>query len=825
MVRRIQKYYISLSILLLVSILSLSAQETIQGKVYDAETNKVIEYANVIVKNTTNGTITNSWGEFSLVINPGDKYLQISFIGYQSKVVEISPINNYKVYLDPDSEVLNEVVVVGDNTKENPAHYILKRIRKNHKKHSLEQGKTFRYKKYDKVRFDLYDPDSTLKHLGPLKGFDEFKTRKYNKGDYTYVPTLLVEEIHQVYGENNPDKMKEVLEASNTSGFKANQSVTMYLKELYLDYNVFDNSVILFNKKFISPLSNRALLSYRYAIVDSAMFEGNRIYKIQYFPKRKRELTFEGSFWADTVKYVVHSIDLKATKGFNVNFVNDVSISQKFKQVNDKLITVVKDSLTMDFSPFKQFRFIGAEAIKVTTYYDHDLEKMTPVSFAANTDVINDKPFTRSDSDWKKIRPIGLENKDQDIYAMHESLAKDKKFRAYKKLGEVLSSGWLNLGVIDYGPYYNLIGYNQIEGLRLQAGARTYFSMNDKWRIGGYSAYGFGDKDFKFGLGFSYLISQKNRWIFSIGVRDDLEQRGVLLSQENDVYSKNFASSIFTIGDNTMLTNTTSYRMGVEMEAVKNLRFKVSTKYDFMTAVDGFNMAYLDPASGEIKNQLDDFQVQFSVIYTPDRKEIGYGVDRDYVTNWHPTIRLKYIRGVAGFVNSGFNYDKVKFLYRHPFLTGGFGKTIIITEFGKTFGTVPLQLMDVIPGNQTIVTEQNMFSLMNYYEFVSDTYATLHIDHHFNGRVMSKIPLFNRFDLRAVAGFRAVWGDILNKENYEINKSEVIYLAPSDGYFEYSAGIENIFKVLRVDAVWRGSYLNNANSNPFGVRFKIKFVF
>ena len=816
----------AITLILFLGAISLSAQETIVGTVIDTETKKPIEFANVIIQGTQNGTITNEEGEFTIEANDlGTGYLLISFIGYEQRKIKISVANGYNIFLNPDSEVLNEVVVIGDNTKENPAHYILKRIRKNHKKYSLKQGKTYSYRKYDKVRFDLYDPDSTLRHLGPFKEFEDLKSRKYQKGDNTFVPILLIEEVHKVYGERMPSREKEIIEASNTSGFKANQSVTMYLKELYLDYDVFENSVVLFNKKFISPLSKRALMSYRYAIVDSAMYEGNRIYEIQYFPKRKRELTFEGSFWADTTKYVVHSINLRATKGFNVNFVNDVYISQEFKEVKKDLYTLVKDSLAMDFSPFRQFKFIGAEAVKVTTYYDQELNKMTPISFATDYGAKNDGPFIINENDWKKIRPVILQNKDQDIYTMHESLSKDKKFILYKKIGEMFSSGWLNYGIIDYGPYYNTIGYNEIEGLRLQMGARTYFGMNDKWRIGGYTAYGFNDNDFKFGLSFSYLLSQKNRWIFSVGVRDDLEQRGVLLSQENNVYAKNFAASLFTIGDNSKLTNTTSYRAGLEMEAMKNFRLKLSTKYDFMTSVAGFNMAYLDPLTGEVQNQLDDFQIQFSVIYTPKRKEIGYGVDRDYVTNWHPTIRLKYIRGVAGFINSSFNYDKIKFFYRQPFLTGFFGKTIAITEFGKTFGTVPLQLMDIVPGNQTIAIEENMFSLMDYYEFVSDTYATLHIDHHFNGRIMSKIPLFNRFDIRTTVGFRAVWGDIMNQDNIDINMSEVTYLAPTDGYYEYSAGIENIFKILRVDAVWRTSYLNNVNSNPFGVRFKIKFVF
>ncbi|MCK5907058.1 MAG: carboxypeptidase-like regulatory domain-containing protein, partial [Flavobacteriales bacterium] len=249
------------------------SQEIITGRIIDPETNESIEYVNVIIDGTHIGTVTDEEGYFRFdTNNTGTGFLNISFIGYETIKIKISDSND-NILLSPDASVLDEVVVVGDNTKENPAHYILKRIRRNHKKNSLQQGDTYSYKKYDKVRFDLYDPDSTLKHLGPFRQFDEFKTRKYKKGDNTYVPLLLVEEIYKVYGETAPPRKNEILEASNASGFNSNESVTMYIKELYLDYDVYDNSIVLFNKKFVSPLSQRALLTYRYAIVDSALFE------------------------------------------------------------------------------------------------------------------------------------------------------------------------------------------------------------------------------------------------------------------------------------------------------------------------------------------------------------------------------------------------------------------------------------------------------------------------------------------------------------------------------------------------------------------------
>ena len=82
------------------------------------------------------------------------------------------------------------------------------------------------------------------------------------------------------------------------------------------------------------------------------------------------------------------------------------------------------------------------------------------------------------------------------------------------------------------------LAYNDIEGLRLKAGARTYFSQNDKWRVKGYLAYGFMDAKFKYGIEGKYLFKGKDRWVLSVGTRKDIEQLGVSLTTSNEVLER-----------------------------------------------------------------------------------------------------------------------------------------------------------------------------------------------------------------------------------------------------------------------------------------------
>ena len=100
------------------SIDAFAQQMTVKGLVKDT-TGEPIIGANVVVKGTTNGTITDFDGNFQLNANKGD-IIVISFIGYQSQEVPAAPSLN--ILLKDDSQMLQDVVVIGYGTvKKNDA--------------------------------------------------------------------------------------------------------------------------------------------------------------------------------------------------------------------------------------------------------------------------------------------------------------------------------------------------------------------------------------------------------------------------------------------------------------------------------------------------------------------------------------------------------------------------------------------------------------------------------------------------------------------------------------------------------------------------------
>ncbi|NNE78430.1 MAG: carboxypeptidase-like regulatory domain-containing protein, partial [Pricia sp.] len=366
----------------------------------------------------------------------------------------------------------------------------------------------------------------------------------------------------------------------------------------------------------------------------------------------------------------------------------------------------------------------------------------------------------------------------------------------------------------------------------IRAGARTYFGENDTWRLEGYTAYGFTDHKFKYGASGKVLLDPKSRLIVSGGNRRDIEQLGVSLTATQDVLGRSIASSsLVTVGANNRLTEINLSKLGVEIEPVTNFRIGLGGTFRTLASAlpEAFSLDYVDPeAPTGIASTIRQFDFNALLIYTPGRKTIGYGVERRGINENYSTLLLNYTKGTDGIFGSDFNYSKLQFAYSQPWQVGGFGRLFSTLEIGKTFGAVPLGLLNVIPGNQTFFSNYGTFPNLDFYEFVTDTYVSLHLQHNFNGRLFARIPLLRKLNLREVIGLRGVWGQ-LSDENIALSAPATVSTplqAPSDKvYYEYSVGIGNIFRILRIDFNFRGNYLDSPNARPFSITGTFGFDF
>jgi len=827
--------------LFLLGICSAFAQTKVSGYVFD-EFNEPVSFATIIFQGSTQGTITDENGKFYLESNETWNDLSVSFIGYETLNIPLDKKVNYnlKFTLKEEAAQLDAVVIVSgkQSKKNNPAIDLLRKIWTNKRSNGLKQFKQYEYDKYEKIEFDLNTIDSALIKSKLFRGmefvFDEVDTSSVT--GKTYLPIFINEAVSKVYGNNVINKTKEDLQGNKNSGFSNNQVIIDFVDDLYTDFNVYDNYLKFFDKSFVSPLSKTGINTYNYVLSDSTFIGDKWCYNIIYYPRRKNELTFKGDFWVADTTYAIKEINLQASKSANINWVKEIYIEQEFEVLNDSLFLVTRDYMLSDFAFNKKEKSRGVYGKRTTLYnnYKFDIEKDKKFY---DKDVYNydSDVYNRGDEFWDDNRLEKLNKDEKGVYKMLDTLKTVKKFKRLYNLGSILASGYIEFNELplDYGPVFSTFGFNEVEGIRLRTGGRTYFGPNDLWRLEGFLAYGFKDDKFKYGISGKWLLNKKSRLIISGGNRRDVEQTGASLTTSTDVLGRSLASSsVVGTGANDKLTSINLTSLAIEAEPWQNVIFRLGGNYRTLeSASPTFSLDYNTPTG--VASEIKQYETNVSVSYFPGRKMTGFGVERRIANDYFARLFAQVTRGDKNILNSDFDYTKVQLSYTQPWQMGGFGRLFTTIEAGKTFGEVPLGLLSVIPGNQTYFSIYNTFSQLDFYEFVSDTYASFHFEHNFNGRLFSRIPFLRKLNLREIISVRGVIGNISDENlalsNVPSNPNNLQLVAPSnEPYYEYSLGIGNIFKVFRIDFNFRGNYKDKViypDARKFGVTGSFGFYF
>ncbi|MEP6804554.1 MAG: DUF5686 family protein, partial [Flavobacterium sp.] len=309
-----------------------TAQTKVSGIVLD-KSNQPVPFANVVFKGSNTGIVSNEDGRFYLESPTTYTVLLITSAGFSDKEVPLEKAVNYdfKIVLS-EAEALNEVVIFTGKTskKNNPALDILRKIWERKRKNGLYQFNQYQMQKYEKVEFDMNTIDSAFMKNKLFKGM-EFVFQHVDTSDITgktYLPIFINESLYDVYGDNKLKKTKENITGSKTSGFNGNQQILSFVKDLYSDYNIYDNHLKFFDKSFTSPLSRTGIDVYNYVLKDSAYIDKKWCYNIVFYPRRKNELTFKGDFWVNDTTFAIKKINMAVTKSANINWVKDIYIEQ-----------------------------------------------------------------------------------------------------------------------------------------------------------------------------------------------------------------------------------------------------------------------------------------------------------------------------------------------------------------------------------------------------------------------------------------------------------------------------------------------------------------
>jgi hypothetical protein len=805
----------------------LSAQKTeVSGIVLDAENGDTLPFVNVYFVGTKIGTTTDFSGGFSIQTYYASDSLAASFVGYKTTKIKIKKDTKqeFVIKLESSTEALPEVTV---RPTGNPAHPILENVIRNKKANNREKLDSYQYEVYNKLEFDINNMSEKFMNKKMFKKFDFIFDNIDTTREKDYLPVFITESLSDLYYKRNPKAEKEYIKASRVSGV-SNKSVAQFTGDMYQQVNLYQNFVEIFGKNFISPIANQGLFSYRYYLQDSLFIDDNWCYEIQFLPRRKGEMTLTGTMWINDTTYAIKKIEGDISEGANINFVKDLKFKQTYTYVNNEAWMLQEDDLLVDFViADKQMGFYGQKHASYKNivvnkqkenYFYNGLEKIT----------LLDSADKRSDTFWDTHRHDSLTENQKGIYHMIDTLSNLPIITSYVDVIQTLVSGYKVIGKFEIGPYNSLYNYNAVEEHRFRLGLRTSNDFSKKVEFSGFLAYGLGDEEFKYGVGTRFFITKQPRQLMQLVYKHDIEQIGL----SSNAFSNNGALSNIGVRNpiNRLVFNT-DYRISYEREWLKGLSTTLLLRNNRIDplGIITFQKRIPNTESFVPINDVTTSEVTLFTRFARNEEFLAGEFDRISLGTKFPTFTVNYTYGMKGVLNSGYEYHKLIFGYRHKLKLGFLGVLNYSGSIGKVFGSAPYPLLEVHQGNESWLGNTDAYNMMNILEFVSDEYVSGNIEHHFNGLFLNKVPLLKRLKWREVVGIKGIWGKMGDDNIAEMALPIYTSTLRAKPYFEASAGVENIFKFLRLDLLWRLNYLDNEFNgikvNRLGLRGKFQFRF
>jgi hypothetical protein len=808
----------------------LHAQKTVvYGTVIDAVSKQTVPFAPIYFVGTKSGTTSDENGVYRIETYYSSDTIRCKGMGYAQQSFYVKQGTTKEINFALVDENTTGVVVIRPKDEPNPAIALMKKVIENKKINNREKLDAYEYEAYNKVEFDLNNISAAIADKKLLKPFEFVFEGLDTTQEKPYLPIFMTESLSDFYYRRNPKISKEVIKGTRVSGVE-NQSVNQFLGDMYQNVNIYDNEIVVFSKSFTSPVSTYALGFYDYGLVDSAYIEGKWCYKLEFFPRRKQELLFHGEMWIHDTTYAVKQVDATISEDANINWIKEFSVHQEYNEVEKEVWMLVKDQLLVEFNLNE--RKIGVYGRKNSSYKKFVINKEREGDFYQGyTDIVVDPNSSNHDEAyWESMRHTALTAKEERIYNMADTLKTLPQFKTVADIISLFVTGYKVKGIFEFGPYFTFYSFNPIEGNRLRFGGRTSNAFSKKVMLDGYLAYGFRDERFKYGAGGLYVIQKSPRLAISAHGKRDMEQLGL---SEGAFRQDNILSSLFRRNPANKLTDVTDLNSYIEKEWFYGLSNKlIFTHRILKPAGTRYSYSRFLPLTNsfEPENALITTEVSLYTRFAFKEKFIYGEFERISLGTNFPEFEMIYSLATPGILDAEYEYQRLQLQVYDKMRFGPFGYLNITVQAGKIYGNLPYPMLQMHQGNETFFYDEASYNTMNYFEFVSDQWLSLWGSYHAEGLFLNKVPLLRRLKWREVASAKMLVGsyDLKNDEllNRDFNSDGIadIYRLKQP-YLEAAIGIENIFKVLRLDALWRLSYLDHANIVRFGLRAKLQFEF
>jgi hypothetical protein len=814
--------------LILLVIPSFSQRKLISGNVRDILSDEPVPFASVSFPGSTIGGLTDSSGNFSFILDtwPSDSLL-ITSVGYQPFRFYIDKAkDSFSLDIRLERGTFNEGVSV--RVKINKGLFLWRKIVQNKPKNDRYRFDNFSYELYNKLEVDVkyfkFERLSKIKLLKPVGDIINMNVDTTDNG-VKFLPAYLTEAISDYYYQKKPLKRREIIKAANTNGVE-NESMVKFLGGMDQNINIYNNFIPVFDKQFVSPISDNGDMYYNYNVTDTQQINNQRYFHLVFTPRRNGSNTFEGDCWVHAGTFAIQKMNLRLGKDANINFVENLSLIQEYRMINDSVWFLAKDKFVVEAAPLGKAA-PGLIGRKTTTYRNVVINDSSVTNELAKNKIL-EEVITLPDAKlknkdfWQDSRHEELTKTEAAIIKMIDTLLIDPNFQQLTKTINFIATGYLKKGSLEIGPWYNWFTGNGWEGFRMRFDLGTTKQFDTHWWWHGYLAYGFGDKKFKGKAELFYLPRKHPRRYWYGSYTNDLD------------FGQNYYGEV--TADNVFALAIRKSGIPIKFIKIKEKRFEFFNEHRMglseLVAITHKSFTPLKniPVKDSFPSvnggtPLTTFEVSLRLRFAYLEKFLEGNFLRLSLGSRYPIGEFYITRGMAGVFNSSYNYTKISGSISDYIKVPPVGSLSFQVYAGKTFGTLPYVLLDIAPGNELYYYNKYAFNMMNRYEFIHDRFVGINFEHNIGNGIFRWIP---KLKFRQFWTVKTLWGSLSDaNRSYNFKQGNTFQTLNGKTYMEIGTGVDNILRVFRIDFVWRvlPEKLPAGRTKNFGVfgSFRLSF--
>ena len=820
---------------------------TVRGTVRDAVTKEKLPFVTVVFDKTTIGTFSDEEGEFRLSNRGSNTSVTASLLGYKSETITIpvGKTTTIEINLEPEDKLLKEVIVRPQkekySKKNNPAVELIKKVIAHKDENNITDLNYYQYKEYERIFFALneYHPDMPL--LKKYKFLPNYADTSMidNK---IILPFSIRERISDVFYKKENNSAKRIVKGYHIEGLDKTfdtEGLDAIIKEVFKDISIYDNSINLLLQPFVSPLSEHSAVNfYRWYLSDTVTIDKDRYVKLDFAPFNSRDIGFTGNLYISLDSmYAVKRAVIRTPKKMNINFVQELIIQHDFKKSADNKWIPMEERMAIDVTMADLVKFY---IDKTRTYVDFvENRPMDPV-FALSAPEVFEKDYLKRDKNfWADNRP-DEHKKDYRMDQMLEDVNKVFLFRLLLRTGDILSTGYFptskdpETNKLEIGTIPTFYSFNKTEGNRFRMTLSTTKNLHQHLFLYGYAAYGTRDEKFKYygeaTWAFDKIEKHKDEYPKNnliVAYKYDINTLGQRYTQaERD----NILMSIQASGNSKMTYNRQT-QIAWDKEFYGGFSFKLTGQtFDERPAA---NIVF--EKMGENGNiyrvdRVKTTEAMLALRYAPNEKFFQQRRNRHSIPSPRLVMNLTHTMAFENVLGGQYHYNKTSLAISKQFWIAPYGKLYLTAQAEKIWGETPFPFLVTPSANSSYTIQRGNYYLIEPLEFVHDAQASWEIYYHMGGWFLNRVPFLKVLKWREVFGFRGFIGSLSNKNNPEHNRNLLIfpqdtYTTNRGPYMEYNIGIENIFKLFRIDYVRRINYLGhpNVDKDGFRVSFNLNF--